>query len=297
MATTQPRTPTVALRRLSKILRELRAQARWTADDAATALDYSQGKLSRIELGRWKRPIVRDVRDLLDLYSGRHDNSNPDKVIKLAQKQRDSILELAKFARTPPWWRSYSDILGDGFAGFEAAASTIRSFQVRLLPGLLQTPAYAAAVTRASLVKDPAEVAKRVEVRTKRQQILLDEDPPQLWVIITESALCLPFGTVDDQIEQLQRLADTDEIDHITIQVLKESSGVHPAMTGGFVILDFSDPEDVAFVYTEGLTDARTLEEPQDLETHNTVYQHLQAMALSPDESIGFLRQMIRNLK
>src|SRR6202020_903012 len=120
--------PTVQRLVLGGQLRRRRESRGITAEQAAEAIRGSHSKISRMEHGRvgFKE---RDVGDLLTLY-GVTDS-----------EERAALLNLAREANTLGWWHAYSDILPtwlEPFVGLEAAASFIRTYQIQLVPGLLQ---------------------------------------------------------------------------------------------------------------------------------------------------------------
>jgi transcriptional regulator with XRE-family HTH domain len=282
--TESSRSPTVRRRRLATELRRLREAAGLTMEDAGEALDLSRATISRIEAGKTARPRPRDIRDMLDRYGV----TDP--------QEREAIMELARGARERGWWEQYKGVFTGTFVGLEAEASKLRTFEPLVIPGLLQTPEYAAALTRASLVRDPAEVARHVEARMRRQEILARENPPRYWAIIDEAALLRPIGGADVRREQIRKLIDTSPLDHVTVQVMPMSAGPHVGLWGQFVILDFNSETDRSLVYVETPTDGLYLEEPDHVERYTLMFQHLCADALGADASIAYLSSMVDRL-
>jgi Helix-turn-helix. len=224
------KSPSVRRRRLSRELKRLREAAGMTADQASKELEWSQGKLSRIEQNGWQRPDLGDMKYLLDLY----------KVTEAAEPERRAeLLQLARDSRERGWWTEYKSALDSGYVGFEAEAAKIHTYQTMVIPGLLQTAEYASALFHAELYCDPEEIRQRAELRMKRQEILRYSDRPLLWAVIDEAALRRRFGSVEAQAEQLRRLIDADKLENVVIQVIPFAAGLHPAMPSGFVILDF----------------------------------------------------------
>lgn len=276
--------PSVRRRRLSSELRRLREKAGLTADAVTEHLEWSQGKLSGMETNKWKRPNPRDIRDLCELYG-------TDKAT------REALLVMARESRQRGWWEeNYGDVLGIAYVGFEQEARTFQGYQPLVIPGLLQTPTYMRALARADLARDSEAIERMVEVRRTRQKILEHEDPLRMWVVIDEAALTRPFGTVADQIEQLERVAATDAMEHATVQVLPFVAGLHAGMACGFTILTYADDPSIVYLET-GAGNALYLEKPEDLDRHSMRFQHLQATALAPDASIRFILAMINRLK
>ena len=136
MATSTPPGSAVLRIRLGATLRRLRESRGITAQQAASAIRASDSKISRIELGRHGAREI-DVSDLLTLYGV----TDPDK--------RDELLGLASDALAPPWWHGYAEGLPPWFQaylGLEEAATSVRTYDSHFVPGLLQTPAYSAAL-------------------------------------------------------------------------------------------------------------------------------------------------------
>jgi len=153
--------PTVQRLVLGSQLRQLRESRGITAEQAAESIRGSHSKISRMEHGRvgFKE---RDVGDLLTLY-GVTDS-----------EERAALLNLAREANTPGWWHAYSDILPswlEPYVGLEAAASVIRTYEVQLVPGLLQTEDYARALIRQGSAASEEEIARRGELRKTKKEI------------------------------------------------------------------------------------------------------------------------------
>ena len=133
---------TIAKRRLSRRLAELRLTSGYTANHVCDILNWGRGKVGRFEANQWKRPEMSDIRDLLRIY-------NADTTVQ------DELEDLAIRARARPWWREYPEIFGNEFPGFENDASHIRVFMPLILPGLLQTAAYVEAACARALGRPP----------------------------------------------------------------------------------------------------------------------------------------------
>ncbi|WP_245789972.1 helix-turn-helix domain-containing protein [Streptosporangium canum] len=263
-------------------LRRLREAAGLTMEEVAQSLDMSRATISRLEAGKTARPRPRDIRDMLSLY-------------KVADPEREALMDLARSARERGWWEQYRGVLTGSYVGLEAEASSIDTFEPLVIPGLLQTSAYTAELIRTSMA-DPAEIDKRVEARMRRQEILRRPNPPRYRAVIDEAALLRPVGDTDVRREQLRKLIDTHPLEHVTVQVMPLSAGPHVGMSGQFVILGFPDPTDQNVVYIETPTDNLYLEEPQHLERYNLMMQRLVADALGADASIAYLSALIDRL-
>ena len=133
---TRTASPTVLRLVIGTQLRRLREARGITREAAGETIRASGAKISRLELGRVSFK-ERDITDLLALYGV----TDP--------AEREAFVKLVRQANTPGWWHRYSDVLPGWFEMYvrlEQAASTIHSYHVQFVPGLLQTEAYARAV-------------------------------------------------------------------------------------------------------------------------------------------------------
>ncbi|MFI0424971.1 helix-turn-helix domain-containing protein [Spongiactinospora sp. 9N601] len=282
-----PYSPTVRRRRLSSLLRRLRQDAGLHADEVARRLEWTASKLTRMERNEWKLPSVRDVRDLLDVY-GVTDPS-----------LRESVIALAREARQRGWWEEYKDVfLVGALPEFETEASEIRTFQALLVPGLLQTADYAAAVFRGGgRVTDDAKVARRVEARMARRQIFDRHDPPAFKVVIDEAALAKHVGGADVMRRQILHITEMAARPHIDLQVVSNGTGAHAALDNPFTILRFAAPEDPSLVHVGTVAGDLFLEKPEDVRSYTLAYDHVRASALSPEASLTYLAELAERFR
>jgi transcriptional regulator with XRE-family HTH domain len=257
--------PTVQRLVLGSQLRKLRERHGITAEQAAETIRGSHSKISRMEHGRvgFKE---RDVGDLLTLY-GVTDN-----------EERAALLHLAREANTPGWWHAYSDILPtwlEAYVGLEAAASILRTYEVQLVPGLLQTEDYARALIRQGSAVTEEDITRRGELRVSRQEILRRPDAPQLWAVVDEGALRRPIGSAEIVRKQLRYLIEITDHPSVTLQVLPFQVGAHAAMGGPFTILRFAEPDLADVVYIEQLTSALFLDKPVEVDSYVEVMEQL----------------------
>jgi transcriptional regulator with XRE-family HTH domain len=272
---------------LGSQLRRLREAAGIELEAAAHHIRGSLSKISRMETGKTGFR-ERDLRDLLALY-----RISDAQVI-------ESMLDLARQANTQAWWATYGDVLPHWFEpylGLEAAAETIRAFDLQFVNGLLQTEDYAWAVFSLGLRTASApEISRRVAVRIRRQQLLTTPGGPRLWAIIDENALRRPVGGPGVMRGQLARLTEVAELPNVTIQVIPFDAGAHDAAGGSFTLLRFAEPQVPDVVYLEQLTTASYLDKPADRDRYLDIINRIAATALSPAASVAFIRQLLDSL-
>ncbi|HEX6470823.1 MAG TPA: helix-turn-helix transcriptional regulator [Streptosporangiaceae bacterium] len=265
--------PTVVRMLVGAQLRQLREAAGLSREDAGYAIRASHSKISRLELGRTGfKP--RDLADLLTLYG------------VSAPADRASLLALAEQANAPGWWRPYADLVPawfEAYLGLEQAASEIRAYEVQFVPGLLQTPDYARATVLLGHADEPAaDIDRRVELRMRRQHILVKPDAPSVRAVIDEGVLRRPLGPATTMHDQIEHLCEVAERPNVTVQVLPFSAGGHSAAGGPVTILRFPDQELPDVVYLEQLISALYLDRPNETVEYGRVMHRLVQEAASP---------------
>lgn len=172
---------TLPRRQLGRYLRQLREEARMTVKAAAESLGWSPPKIWRIESGvtSMRSP---DVEAMCGVY-------------RASPELTEALAGLAKETRGRGWWHSYGDAIPEWFelyVGLESATTRLRTYEPQLIPGLLQTRAYATRVFEVGRrYTNPAEIERRVSVRLERHALLTRIIPraPQVDFVLDESTL------------------------------------------------------------------------------------------------------------
>ncbi|WP_406141825.1 helix-turn-helix domain-containing protein [Streptomyces sp. NBC_01089] len=274
--------PAVRRVKLGAELRRLRVLAGLTSAAAARLAGWHQSKVSRIETGRsGVRPA--DLALLLDAYGVRD------------ARQRELLDALcgAGADESADWWHIYRGVLPAQYRDFirlESQACTAHTFEMSVVPGLLQTPGYAKAVTRASLDGIPAgTVDSLVDVRLARQRVL-DADPPlELSAVVDEAALHRRMGGRGVMAEQLRHVREVAKLPHVRLQVIPFTAGGHRGLTGSFTIFSFPNIVDLDVVVLDHLMHSRYLERKEDLRAYSAAFRRIQARALPQQESLDLI--------
>ena len=278
--------PAVRRRKLGAELRALRAGARLTSGEAARLVGWHQSKVSRIETGAsGVKPA--DVRLLLDAY-GVED-----------PQQRELLLVLAgseHIGERHHWWHAYRGVLPPAYRDFislESQANRMRTLETSVVPGLLQTPDYARAVTRAAVGGGLGELDERLEalvqVRLARQDVLRSQPPLELSAVLDEAVLHREVGGPEVMERQLERLLTAGRLPQVRLQVLPFGTGAHIGITGPFVIFSFPRISDLDVVVLDHLTSSLYLEGKEDLRAYTEAFSTLQIHALSPEDSLDYI--------
>lgn len=269
--------PTISRWRLSKELKRLREDAGRTFDDAADLLGCSPSKIRKIEAG--EVGIVKTELDaLLDLY-------------KVDDEDLATLLrELQRLGKQRGWWAPLGSLPKqyNAFVGLESEAQRIRQFEPLVMPGLLQTEAYASALDAMCTFATADEQERAVKIRMARQEQFWaqgsDDDRSRLWVIVDEAALRRPVGG-NASIMRGQLLRVLELAERCIFQVVPFSAGSYPGTMGPFTIFDFDEDVHSPVVYTDGHAGIALLETESDVDRANRAFAHMAAVALSPTES------------
>ncbi|WP_131769266.1 helix-turn-helix domain-containing protein [Candidatus Protofrankia californiensis] len=269
---------------LGRRLQALREAAGLSYEQAGQKIDISPWTIRRMENASVKLKLA-NVQVLL----GHYGVTDPDEV--------QAFLALVREANQPGWWHRYTDVLPAWFkvyVGLEEAATLIRAYEPQSVPGLLQTPDYARALTHAGFPDAPAnELDRRVELRLARQALLTRLDPPHLWVVLDETVLRRPVGGPAVMAAQLDRLAEAATLPHVTIQIMPFAAGAHPAMYGPFHL--FRLPAELPdIVYVETMTAAHYLDKPDDITPYRHALDHLATHAAPPEATPGLLHDLAK---
>ncbi|MFI0998553.1 helix-turn-helix domain-containing protein [Streptomyces galbus] len=190
------------------------------------------------------------------------------------------LVGLVLRSQLPTWFQAYADM--------EAKATYISTYQAQMIYGLLQTEPYARAVLATGVQERLDEL---VAARMERQRILTREEPPLTWIILDEAALHRPVGGREVMRQQLAHLLSFLRGKWVRIQVLPFEAGEHASLIGSFNILRFDDHPDM--VYTEDLISGHMTASPDTVREAAFRYAHLQASALSVEDSAALITRVM----
>ncbi len=250
-------------------------------------MDWSLSKLIRIENGS-VGISTNDLKAILAHY-------------KITDEGRTTeLLALSRGARERSWWNSYRDMPPRlvQLIEYESASFIIRNFQPMLVPGLLQTEEYAAAIIRnlSPQVTDD-QVKTDVEIRLKRQRILQQPEMPLMFFIMDEAAVRRLVGGQEAMRRQIQRLLDESRKPTVTIEVVPFSAGAHPGMQGPFMLFEFPDAADDDALYLEGPSDSRmNRDDTEEISRFRERFEVLRELSLGSQGTVDLLTRLLGEL-
>jgi transcriptional regulator with XRE-family HTH domain len=277
----RPIGPTIPRWQMGEQLSRLRTAARKSQQDALNRLGCSISKIQKIEAGEVGMKQV-ELEALLDLYG------TPDDL-------RAQLLELRALGNQRGWWSRYGAVPSTfgTFLGLESAATKIRIFEPLMVHGLLQTPDYARALAETlSPNLSDTEVDRQVNIRLERQERVFAEDPPEVWVVLDEAVLRRQVGSREVMGRQLNHLLKRTR--GITIQVVPFGNGGYPGTRGALTLFEFAENLHTPVGYVESQAGNLYLEREDDLARANLALSHINAAALSKQESRELIATVAR---
>jgi transcriptional regulator with XRE-family HTH domain len=213
----------------------------------------------------------------------------------------DRWTEWARRAKERGPWAASGSTVGPSYQDYadaESLSEELRTWELSLIPGLLQTPRYSAAVIRAGSLVHPGQqpdypVDELLELRESRKAILSRKDgAPAVWAVIGEAAVKMTPGSPDAHRDQIQHLLNLGET-KVTIQVLPLASGPHAGLSGSFSIITF---DDVDMVFREGFGDGSFIDDEDQVRSYRARYERLQSQALSIESSRRYLHEALADI-
>jgi transcriptional regulator with XRE-family HTH domain len=258
------------------MLRAMRLAKDMTVEQVAEFLLVSPSKISRVETGQ-RGATPRDIRDLAALY-------------QLDDEERQVLDDLAAEGKQHSWWQPFN-LPYSVYVGLEADAVSIHDFALAVMPGLLQTQAYAMASLRAGYGqhKSAEELRQMTRARMERQRrVLHPEDAPakEFCVVIDESVLHRVVGGPDVMSEQLKALVAAAQLPEVRVRIVPFEAGPLPVVTNKFIVLGFGRPTMPDIVYLESFTGELVLDDKVAVDQYAEAFDALMAMSLSDDDTL-----------
>jgi transcriptional regulator with XRE-family HTH domain len=286
-----PTGSTVPRRQLGRHLRDLRNRSRLTVRAAASALEWSEAKLWRIETGQTSLRSL-DVEAMCRVYGAPADLTT-------------ALMGLAKETKARGWWHSYGDVIPETFdlyMGLEESASQLSFYASELVPGLLQTEDYARSVIREGKRGwSEEEIERRVQMRVARQALLTRATAaPTLKAAFNESVLRYAVGGGRVMAGQLGRLMEVTDYPNVSIRVVPFEAGLHPGLQCGmFVMMRFPTGGDgremePPTVYKDGFTGALYLDKPHEIASYDAAFDAIWTLAYDEARSMSLLHEAAR---
>lgn len=277
--------PTIRRKQLGIELRRLREAAGVTRTEAAAALKCSPARIGHIEIGKNALGYAELVVLLRDHYG-------VDDVTLTA------LEELRQEAAKRGWWSTYGlpEWLA-GYIGLEYDAGSVRTFELELIPGLLQTEGYARACYSFDDRWSAKDVDRRVRARMHRQERLTGSDPLHLTVVLSEGALLRCASQPEVGGEQLRALIHQAARPNVELHVLPFAAGLHAGVAAPFSLLSFPDRLLGDAAYQEYAVGGHVIDDASVVSQLDSLFDKLRGQALGCDESLAMIAELVANTR
>ncbi|SCK42474.1 helix-turn-helix transcriptional regulator [Streptomyces sp. WMMB 322] len=260
---------TDSLRAFGAVLKAFRKRAQLTQDELAARVRYSVQTIASVEQGRRLPPadLVERAEEVLDAFGA----------------LRAAARHAVRRPGIASWFREWAKL--------EEEAVSLCTYECRVIPGLLQTEAYARAVTL-NVPPPPSaeEVRERVTTRLERQQLLRRERPVAFSFIIEQALLERRTGGVEVTRELIGHLLEVAELWNVELQLMPLQQPCHAGHDGPMQLLETPDHQWLG--YTEGQKTGQLLLDRRDVSVLLQRYARMRSQALTPEDSVSLLRRM-----
>ncbi len=274
---------------VAAMLRSLREDAGATREQSAEVLGCTTSKIGDLETGR-SAPKVVELDRLLDFYG-------------VAGAERADLLEFARASRSRKPRSRFAAVVVPytqrRAADLEAQALAAVFFSGTLVPGILQTEAYAETTLRWANANSGAEVQRLLELRMGRRAALdrTDREPLRYWCILGEAALRTNIGGPAVMREQLTHLVEINRTrENVVVQILPPGSGTHALLGATVTLLRFPPPAPGVLKFDTPCRDTFS-----DREADVALTAHhmdlVRAMALGREQSTSYMESVLRELE
>lgn len=272
------RASTVLGRRLGGELHRLRTAAGKTQLQAAQEISATATKIVKMESG-WVPMRDPDIRVLCEFYGA----TDVGGLLDLARMDRER-------RKANGWWHSLDAGAMTEYIAMEDIASRIRTWQLSLVPGLLQTADYARALAVSDeFWQDPDDIERVVAVRMKRQQRLWSETPLHVHAVVWEGALRQEIGGAAVMQAQLEHLMELSKLPNVHVQVLPFRSGGHPCIVGPFSLISFAEAEAMDVAHMDVIGSTVWVENGQESAVYSRYFDRTARLSLAPRDSMNLI--------
>ncbi|SCL33489.1 Helix-turn-helix domain-containing protein [Micromonospora nigra] len=247
-------------------LRRARRGRGLSRDDLAQRINYSASLVGMVEIGH--RTPSQDFVGRVDaaLESGGF---------------FERLLTLVRADAAPPWLREWIQV--------EAEATLIRWFEPSLVPGLVQTEAYARAVLAGGGMLGEGEVEQRIGSRLSRQAVLSRATPPEAVFIVDEGVLRRRIAGADVMAEQFTHLLTVTELPHVDVLVVPADAGMHAGLAGSFILA--RTPEGGEVAHLDNQLRAHVTDRVDDVDNLQRAWERIRSEALPRKASRELIRK------
>nr|WP_225877086.1 helix-turn-helix transcriptional regulator [Streptomyces resistomycificus] len=262
--------PSDSLRTFGAVVQALREHAGLSRVEFADRVRFSKHTVESVELGR----------------------RMPDEsFVERAEEATGSTGALRKAARyltrgeagLAAWFRRW--------ARLERVAVSLCTYECRLVPGLLQSEAYARAVFEGTVPVAPdGQLEDFMAKRMERQRMLFERQTTPFSFIVEEHVFRRRFGDVERMRGLFDHVLELSAPRNVTLQVVPLEAGMHACLDGPLRLLE--TPKGQRLGYSEGQQNGRLISDPKEVSLLCQRYDTLRSQALNAKDSRGLLERL-----
>lgn len=262
-----------SLRTFGAVVQGLREHAGLSREEFGELVRFSKHTVASVELGR-RMPDPEFVQRAEEVFG------------------RTGALQRAAgcLERQPglaAWFRRW--------ARLEQVAITLYTYECRMVPGLLQTEAYAQALFANQLPPlDDAQIDQRWAARVERQRLLRERPNTAFNFILEEHAFLRRTGGAQITRELIDHVLEIAGLRNVEVQVMPLTQGAHAGLAGPMQLLE--TPENRWFAYNEGQRGGQFISDPKEISVLHRRYARMRSQALTLEDSVSLLQRMRGNL-
>ncbi|GAA2449789.1 helix-turn-helix transcriptional regulator [Streptomyces glaucus] len=261
--------PSDSLRTFGAVVQGLREHAGLSREEFGELVRFSKHTVASVELGRRMPDPVFVER--------------AEEALGMAGVLRKAAGRLERQPGLAAWFRRW--------ARLEALAITLYTYECRLVPGLLQTEAYARQLFVDELPPlGDEQIEAQWAARSERQRLLRERPNTTFSFILEEHLFLRHTGGVEVTRELIDHILAITELRNIEIQVMPLVRESHAGLHGPLQLLE--TPENQWFAYLEGQQSGQLINDRKVVSVLQRRYARMRAQALSPECSVSLLRRM-----
>ncbi|MET9198232.1 helix-turn-helix transcriptional regulator [Streptomyces olivaceus] len=258
-----------SLRTFGEVVKAFRKRAGLTQEEFAPRVRYSLPTVASIEQGRRFPPgdFVDRAEEVLDAFGA----------------LRGAARHLSRQPGLASWFRQW--------ARLEMEAMSLYIYECRLIPGLLQTEAYARTLFTNQLPPlGDEQIEAQWVARAERQRLLRDRPNAALSFILEEHLFLRRMGGAEVTRQLIDHVLSLAELRNVEVQVMPLVRNAHAGLDGPMQLLETAEAR--WFGYSEGQRGGMFVSEPKEVSVLQMRYARMRSQALSLDDSLGLLHQM-----
>ncbi|MFJ5724965.1 Scr1 family TA system antitoxin-like transcriptional regulator [Streptomyces sp. NPDC093149] len=262
--------PSDSLRTFGAVVQALREHAGLSRAELGDLVQYSKHTVESVELGR-RMPDE----EFVERAGGALGNTGA--LRKAACHLSRGEVGLAA------WFRRW--------ARLERKAVSLCTYECRLVPGLLQSEAYARAVFDGTIpLRTDDELEDQLTARMERQRMMRERPTVPFSFIVEEHVFRRRFGDAEAMRGLVDHVLERSAPRNVTLQVVPLEAGLHTCLDGPVRLLE--TPAGQRLGYSEGQQNGRLISDRKEVSLLCQRYETLRSQALSPKESRDLLERL-----